>query len=107
PLIQGEQTARREVEGSALGSQLDVAGNRLDRDASLRLMRGKTRTRLQGGQDDSKVLVLDEGLRVLAAAPPGLAMELLQLPREIEFEIRGRHRLRVRASVLCVFIGRV
>jgi hypothetical protein len=34
-------------------------------------------------------------------------MELLQLPRKIEFEIRGRHRLRVRASVLCVFIGRV
>src|ERR1051326_245082 len=62
--------------------------------------------RLERGQDDSKVLVLDKCLRVLAAAPPGLAMELLQLPFQIEFEIRGRHRLRVRSPVLCVFIGR-
>ena len=104
PLIQGEETTRRKVEGPALRSHLDVTGHGLNRDASLGLMSGETGVCFEGGEDDSEVLVLYKRLGILTAVPLGFAVKAADLLCEVEFEKWSGHGLRVRSSVLAMVV---
>jgi hypothetical protein len=103
-LVECEQTARAQIERPSERPQPDVAPNSVDRDSSLCSMSRNPRVRLECGQDHPKVVVLHKRLGVLATRRLGLTVELLELPRQIEFQKGSGHRLRVRSPGLTVLV---
>ena len=56
------------------------------RDLPLCVVLWNSRTGLQGDQHNPQTVVLNERLGVMPRLPLGLVIELLQFPRNIEFE---------------------
>ena len=106
-LVQREQGACWQIERPTFRSHEDMAGDGLDRDPTHCLMLRKPRPCLEGGEDDTEVVILDERLGVLPAVPLRLSVKLLQFPGEIEFEKGSGHRRRVRSPVLVVVLWAV
>ena len=59
PVIEREQTARAEAERPPSSPELDMARQHMERDSPFGLVFRNTRVRLERGQDDSEVVVLD------------------------------------------------
>ena len=103
-VVQCEQGSDRQIECTTFCSHRHMTGDSLDRDPAFVLVPGKSRACLQCDEDDAKVVILDEGLRVLAAVPVGFAVKLLQFPGQIEFEKGSCQRRRMRPPVLVVVV---
>ena len=103
-VVQCEQGSDRQIECTTFCSHRHMTGHSLDRDPAFILVPGKPRACLQCDEDDAKVVILDEGLRVLAAVPVGFAVKLLQFPGQIEFEKGSCQRRRMRPPVLVVVV---
>jgi hypothetical protein len=78
--VQCEQSSDRQIECTAFCSHRHMAGDSLDRDPAFGLVPRKSRACLQGDEDDAKIVILDEGLGVLAAVPVGFAVKLAPVP---------------------------
>ena len=79
-LVQCEQRACGQIERPAFGSHEDMAGDGLDRDPTFCLVLRKPRTRLERGEDDTEVVILDERLGVLAAVSTPVLREAAPAP---------------------------
>jgi hypothetical protein len=101
-LVEYEETAGTQIERSFERAQPNVAPNGLDGDSPLRVMSWNPRVRLERDQDDTEVVVFDERLGVLPTRRLRLAVQLLELSREIKLQKRSRHWLRVRSPVLAI-----
>jgi hypothetical protein len=106
-VVKCEKTAGGQIERPSERPHSDATANGVDGNSPLRLVPRNPGVCLEGGQDDAKVVVLHEGLGVLAADRLRFAVELLQLSREIEFQEGSGHRLRVRPPVLTLVVRRV
>lgn len=80
-VIQCEQRSDGEIECTTFCSHRHMSGDSLDRDPAFGLVAWKSLACLQCDEDDAEIVVLDEGLRVLAAVPVGFAVKLLKFPR--------------------------
>ena len=76
-----------------------MARQHVDRDSPVGLVFGNARVRLEGGQDDAKVLIFHERPGVAPRAPGLFMAKPVNFGREIEFEKRARHRRCVRTTV--------
>ena len=103
-VVQCEQGSDRQIECTTFCSHRHMTGHSLDRDPAFILVTGKPRACLQCDEDNAKVVILDEGLRVLAAVPVGFAVKLLQFPGQIEFEKGSCQWRRMRPPVLVVVV---
>ena len=106
-VVKCEKAAGGQIERPSERPHPDAAANGMDGDSPLRLVSRNPGVRLECGQDDAKVVVLHEGLGVLAAGRLRFAVELLQLSREVEFQEGSGHRLRVRPPVRTLVVRRV
>src|SRR5579864_1875968 len=99
-LIECDQTPGPKVERAPSGIQAKMTREHVDRDASVRLVLRNADTRSQRRQDDTEVVVLDQGPGVSAGLPSALEVQAVDLGRQIEFEEWTGHRRRVRSPVL-------
>ena len=94
PLIQGEQTARHEIEGPSLRPHLDVAGDRLNRNAPFLLMPGKTGVRFGAVRTTRKSSYLTSVFAFWPLLHPGSRWSCSQLHAEIvHLLVRPQRRL--------------
>ena len=80
-MIEREQTAGSETECAPCGPYPNVAGQHLDCDPALGFVFGNARSRLEGSQDDTQVIVFDECSGVLTGAPRRLSLQTVDLCR--------------------------
>jgi hypothetical protein len=98
-LVEREQATHWQIEGSTSGTDLDVTADRLDRNPALCLVIWYTSARFHCDQYDPQVVVLHEGLGVVAGLPLWFPMEQLELRAEVELDVDCRHRVRIRPAV--------
>ena len=104
-LVECENTAGGQVERSPDRSDPDATTDRVNRDSPLRSVLGNTRMCGECDEDDAEIVVLHEGLGVVASRRLGLAVKLIELSHQIEFEKRSGHRLRMRSSLSIVRVA--
>lgn len=101
-LVECEETAGGKIERPLERAQPNVAPDGLHGDSPLRVVPRNPRVHLERDQDDAEIVVFDERLGVLTIRRLRLAVQLLELSREIKLQKRSRHWLRVRSPALAI-----
>ena len=73
--IECDEPARGQIERAPQRPHLYVAADQEDRQATLRAMTSNAAVRLERGENDAKIVVLRQRLRILAVLPFGLGAQ--------------------------------